>query len=116
MVAHGSKGQTVRQDGEGTDTEAEDSAKTTKTKDTLEFEAKVHVSAEGLIAAEFKFQQEFTEACFTKADDTKKDADNNKHLHWASTVCLLPGRPAVAGTTISGHSAALLVLQADVMD
>jgi hypothetical protein len=117
VVANGSTGQTVQQDGESADTEAEqDSAKTTKTKNTLEFEASVHTGANGRIAVEFKFQQTFTEACFTKDDSSKKEVNRDKQLHWASAVHLTPGRPAVAGMTVSNNSAAILILQADLID
>jgi hypothetical protein len=117
MVANGSTGQTVQQDDESADTETEqDSAKTTKTKNSLEFEASVHTEPSGRIAVEFKFQQTFTEACFTKDDSSKKDVNKDKQLHWASTMHLIPGRPAIAGVIVKSDTAAVLILQAQVAD
>jgi len=117
MVASGSTGQSQYQDGEGVDSKSqEDSAKTTKIKNTLEFEAEVCAEANGRIAVAFKCQQEFTEECFSRDDSDNKETTVDRQLHWVSAVHLIPGRPTVAGVTVSTDKAAVLILQADFMD
>lgn len=117
MVANGSTGQTQHEGGESADSQTkEDMEKTTETKNTLEFEAHVRTGAGGRIAMDFKFQQTFTEACFTKDDTDNKETAIDKELHWASELYLIPGRSAVAGLIVDSNSAAILILRADMMD
>jgi hypothetical protein len=115
-LANGHTAQTLQKDGESTDLGSENDTKTAKNKNTLEFEATGRIGPHERIAIEFKYEQSFSEATFTKDDDDNKESTVDRQLHWASALSLIPGKPAVAGLTVSNNSASILVLQADVVD